>query len=137
MEIFLQVKNIQDPDFGPYKWAKVQMQVGPGIVFLPFLASTILINAYCTGEFVEMTRTVVTVLLFNSGLLVWRIWKNVKGVGGGNSSRRLQTLIRILMESGVLYLAMSIAHFIAYFGHSGFAIHMNGGMVSPRKLGRG
>jgi hypothetical protein len=26
--------------------------VGPGIVFLPFLASTIALNAYCTGEFV-------------------------------------------------------------------------------------
>jgi hypothetical protein len=42
--------------------------------------------------------------------------------------------MRILMESGVLYLAMSIAHFVAYFGHSGFAVHMNGGIVSRQKF---
>lgn len=34
------------------------------------------------------------------------------------------------MESGVLYLAITIAHFVAYFGHSSFALHMNGGLVS-------
>ncbi|EKM84326.1 hypothetical protein AGABI1DRAFT_124647 [Agaricus bisporus var. burnettii JB137-S8] len=110
MQIFLQVKNIENPNFGPYSWAKVHMQVGPGIVFLPFLASTIVLNAYCTG------------------LLIWRIWKNVKRVGNSTSSRQLQILIRILMESGVLYLAITIAHFVAYFGHSSFALHMNGGL---------
>jgi hypothetical protein len=53
MQLFLQIKNIHDPNFGPYQWAKVNMNVGPGIVFLPFLASTIALNAYCTGEFIN------------------------------------------------------------------------------------
>lgn len=65
MQIFLQVKNIENPNFGPYSWAKVHMQVGPGIVFLPFLASTIVLNAYCTGEFVEMTLALSDLTYFS------------------------------------------------------------------------
>ena len=37
LEIYLQIEHIHHPDFGPYRWAKVNMDVGPGIVFLPFL----------------------------------------------------------------------------------------------------
>lgn len=50
MQLFLQVKNIHDKNYGPYRWSTVSMTVGPGIVFLPFLASTIALSAYCTGE---------------------------------------------------------------------------------------
>jgi hypothetical protein len=53
MQTFLQIKNIHDPNFGPYRWSKVNMNVGPGIVVTPFLASTIVLNAYCTGEFLR------------------------------------------------------------------------------------
>lgn len=38
------------------------------------------------------------------------------------------------MESGVLYLAMSIAHFVSYFGHDDFTVHMNGTLVSPHDV---
>jgi hypothetical protein len=34
------------------------------------------------------------------------------------------------MESGILYLSISIAHFAAYFGSDNFAIHMIGTLVS-------
>ncbi|XP_006453894.1 hypothetical protein AGABI2DRAFT_175644 [Agaricus bisporus var. bisporus H97] len=108
MQLFLMIKHIDNPDFGPYEWANVNMDVGPGIVFLPFLASTIVLNAYCTG------------------LIIWRVRKSLKFVGKSASARQLQILIRILMESGVLYLVMSIAHFIAYFGHDNFPVRMNG-----------
>jgi hypothetical protein len=134
LETFLQVKNIKDPNFKPFKWAKVEMQFDSGIVFLSFLASTIVINGYCTGELVETIQTVLTDLLSNLGLLVWRIWKNVKRVGSSSSSRQLQTLMRILMESGVLHLTMSIVHSITFFSHSGFAIQMNGDLVSRQKM---
>ncbi len=49
LEIFLQIVHIDDPDFGPYEWASVNMNVGPGIVLIPFWLSTIVLNAYCTG----------------------------------------------------------------------------------------
>jgi hypothetical protein len=58
LQLFLQVKNIHEPSFGPYEWAKVIMHVGPGIAIIPFLASTILLNVYCTGEFSKATRLV-------------------------------------------------------------------------------
>jgi hypothetical protein len=60
LQLFLQVKNIHDPDFGPYDWATVNMSVGPGIVIIPFLASTIILNAYCTGEFADAEKKVVS-----------------------------------------------------------------------------
>jgi hypothetical protein len=67
-----------------------------------------------------------------AGLLVWRIWKTLKSGDAQNSSvtNRLQFLNRILMESGVLYLSISIAHFFVYFGHDNFAIHMIAMIVS-------
>ncbi|KAF7783903.1 hypothetical protein Agabi119p4_68 [Agaricus bisporus var. burnettii] len=108
LQLFLQVKNLHDPNFGPYEWATVNMNNGPGIVIIPFLASTILLNAYCTG------------------LLIWRIKTALKGDETSNAARQLQVLIRILMESGILYLSISIAHFVAYFGHDTFAVHMIG-----------
>lgn len=57
IELFLQVKSLHDPNYGPYKWASVNMKVGPGIAIIPFVASTILLNAYCTGKFVETTNS--------------------------------------------------------------------------------
>lgn len=38
------------------------------------------------------------------------------------------------MESGVLYLSISIAHFLASFGNSSFAIYMLGEMVRVGSL---
>ncbi|KAF7770717.1 hypothetical protein Agabi119p4_6691 [Agaricus bisporus var. burnettii] len=102
------VKNIHDKNYGPYRWSTVSMTVGPGIVFLPFLASTIALSAYCTG------------------LLIRRLWIFLKDSENSSTTRQIQFLIRVLMESGVLYLAISIAHFFVYFGHDNFAIHMVG-----------
>jgi hypothetical protein len=135
MQTFLQIKNLHDPNFGPYQWSKVDMNVGPGIVAVPFLASTIVLNAYCTGEFVECKREKETSdkqRLFVLGLLVWRVWKTLQHRDSESSNAppgRLQFLIRILMESGVFFLSISIAHFLVYFGHDNFAIHMIGPLV--------
>lgn len=67
--------------------------------------------------------------VFGSGLLIWRIWKSLKHDESSSAARQLQIIIRILMESGVLYLSISIAHFAAYFGHDNFAVHMIGTLV--------
>lgn len=50
LQLFLQIVNIHNPNFGPYQWAAVNMTVGPGIVLTPFWASTATLNAYCTSE---------------------------------------------------------------------------------------
>ncbi|KAF7783904.1 hypothetical protein Agabi119p4_69 [Agaricus bisporus var. burnettii] len=113
LQLFLQVKNLHDPNFGPYRWAKVNMNVGPGIVAIPFVASTILLNAYCTG------------------LLIWRIRRALKHDESSSAARQLQILTRILMESGILYLSISVAQFVAYFCPNNFAIHMIGTIHTP------
>jgi hypothetical protein len=139
MQTFLQIKNLHDPNFGPYEWSKVDMDVGPGIVAVPFLASTIVLNAYCTGESVDRKREKTTSdkrRIFVLGLLVWRIWKTLKHRDNedGSAPGRLQFLIRIFMESGVFFLSISIAHFLVYFGHDNFAIHMIGTLVRLCKI---
>ncbi|XP_006453885.1 hypothetical protein AGABI2DRAFT_113642 [Agaricus bisporus var. bisporus H97] len=57
-EIFLFVKGLHDPNYGPYRWAKVNMDVGPGIIATPFVGSTILLNAYCTGGLPGMANLI-------------------------------------------------------------------------------
>lgn len=49
LQLVLQIVHTHNPDFGPYHWAAVNMDVGPGIALTPFWASTIALNAYCTG----------------------------------------------------------------------------------------
>lgn len=108
LQLFLQIVNVHNPDFGPYQWAAVNMSVGPGIVLTPFWASTAALNAYCTT------------------MLIWRIWKASKKGENGTLARQLQFLVRILMESGILYLSVSLAHLFVWFGQNGFAIRLLG-----------
>jgi hypothetical protein len=42
-----------------YQWAGVNMDVGPGIVLLPFWGASTMLNAYCTSESVNE---------------MWRVW---------------------------------------------------------------
>lgn len=69
-------------------------------------------------------------IYFVSGLLIWRIRRVLKLDTNSSGARQLQMLTRILMESGILYLSISIAHFVAYFCYDTFAIHMIGTLVS-------
>ncbi|KAF9447168.1 hypothetical protein P691DRAFT_793765 [Macrolepiota fuliginosa MF-IS2] len=110
LQAYLQVKHIHDPDFGPYQWASVNMSVGPGIVLIPFWGSTVILNAYSTG------------------LLIRRIRKASGEGENPTMAKQLRHLLRILMESGILYLAVSIAHFFVWFGQDNFAIHVVGGL---------
>jgi len=111
LQIFLQTVHMNNPNFGPYQWAAVNMNVGPGIALTPLWASTTALNAYCTG------------------LLIWRIWK-VTRKGDSTFTKRLQFLIRILMESGILYLSVGLGHLFAWFGRNSFAISLLGTMNS-------
>ncbi len=127
LQIFLQVVHIHNPDFGPYQWAAVNMHVGPGIALTPFWASTTALNAYCTGKFAE--RLSVYKLTLVTGLLIWRI-RRVSNKGDVPFVKKLQFLIRVLMESGILYLSVGLAHLFAWFGTSSFAVSLLGTMVS-------
>lgn len=51
LQIYLQVAHTNNPDIGPYKWASVNMSMGPGIVLVPFWISTVLLNAYVSGDY--------------------------------------------------------------------------------------
>lgn len=48
----------------------------------------------------------------------------------GSSTKQLQFLVRILMESGILYLLVGLAHFFVWFGRNGFAVALLGTIVS-------
>jgi uncharacterized membrane protein YhaH (DUF805 family) len=51
LQIALMIENLHDPDFGPYRWADVNMVVGPGVALIPLLGSSIVLNVYCSSEF--------------------------------------------------------------------------------------
>lgn len=67
-------------------------------------------------------------------MLILRIWKASTKGERGSLTRQLQLLIRILMESGILYLSVSLAHLLVWFGQNGFAIRLLGTIVSVHKL---
>ncbi|KAJ3560055.1 hypothetical protein NP233_g11083 [Leucocoprinus birnbaumii] len=108
LQVYLEIVHINNPDFGPYKWAEVNMELGPGIVLVPFWASTITMNVFCTG------------------ILVRQVWKALRATHFNTSSRPLQFMLRILAESGILYLPISLAHLVVWFGENNFAIQMIG-----------
>ncbi|KAF7784954.1 hypothetical protein Agabi119p4_1119 [Agaricus bisporus var. burnettii] len=108
LQLFLMIENVHNPDFGPYKWATVNMVVGPGIALIPLLGLSIVLNVYC------------------SGLLIRRIWKSLQESGNSSSKTQLQLLIRVLLESGILYLSTSIVHFGIWFGYDNYPIHVMG-----------
>jgi hypothetical protein len=62
--------------------------------------------------------------------LIWKIWKTTKKSENNIGGNQLQFIARVLMESGFLYLAISIAHFIGWFSRDDFAINILGAMVS-------
>jgi hypothetical protein len=65
-----------------------------------------------------------------SGALIRPIWKASKAGENSTVSKQLQFLVRILLESGALYLTISLAHFVVWFGQSYFAVLLLGTMVS-------
>ncbi|KAF9449516.1 hypothetical protein P691DRAFT_667356 [Macrolepiota fuliginosa MF-IS2] len=115
LQTFLQVVHVHNQGFGPYHWASVNMAVGPGIVLLPFWASTVALNAYSTGLLIRRIKQA-------SGR------SYMTGESLNVVSTQFQFLIRILLESGVLYPAISIAHLSVWFGQNDFAVYLVGGI---------
>ncbi len=54
----------------------------------------------------------------------------VKDGESRNFAKKLQFLIRVLMESGVLYFVVGFAHLVVWFGRDSFAVTFLGTIVS-------
>ncbi|KAF9446494.1 hypothetical protein P691DRAFT_644857, partial [Macrolepiota fuliginosa MF-IS2] len=97
LQAYLQIMHTSDPLIGPYSWAQVNMTLGPGIVLTPFWGSTTVLNAYCTF------------------MLIYKIYQASKDSGNAASTTEFRFVIRVLAESGVLYMSVTIAHFVVWF----------------------
>ncbi|KDR77432.1 hypothetical protein GALMADRAFT_209796 [Galerina marginata CBS 339.88] len=88
-----------------HAWQPVNTKVGPGTILTPFWGSTVVLNAYSTG------------------FIAHRIWGVAKSSSkSGISTGHLRFVMRVLVESGGLYLAIATIHFLVWFTPSEFAI---------------
>ncbi|KAF9474375.1 hypothetical protein BDN70DRAFT_899007 [Pholiota conissans] len=82
----------------PKVWVPVNMTIGPGTILTPFWGSTIVVNFYATGR------------------IIYCIWKAAEAQKKALSpSRDLHFLIRVLLDSGMLYLLVTIPHFVVWW----------------------
>ncbi|TFK41536.1 hypothetical protein BDQ12DRAFT_663607 [Crucibulum laeve] len=95
-------------------WVPVNMKIGPGTILTPFWGSTIVVNIYVTS------------------MIVLRIWKAAKLSDSFNTGTKdLRFAIRILVESGALYLVVTIPHFIVWWTPNSMAIVLMGWINLP------
>ncbi|KAH9480022.1 hypothetical protein JR316_0006619 [Psilocybe cubensis] len=85
------------------------MTTGPGTILTPFWGCSIAVNLYSTG------------------VILHRIWLHVQEQTRFSSSlsasvRELRFVMRVLIESGALYLVITIPHFIVWWTPSSTAI---------------
>ncbi|KAF8178704.1 hypothetical protein BJ912DRAFT_1146192 [Pholiota molesta] len=88
-------------------WKLVNTAVRPGTIMMPFWALTIVLNSY------------VTFMIVRRIYLVARV---SKASVAKPAIHQLQFVMRILIESGSLYLAVAIAQFISWWTPNGYAI---------------
>ncbi|KAF8959370.1 hypothetical protein BDZ97DRAFT_1922901 [Flammula alnicola] len=91
-------------------WQPINMTVGPGTILTPFWGSTIILNGYSTF------------------MIVRRIYLVAKASKASSSAHQLRFTMRILIESGFLYLATAIAHFVVWWTPNAFAISVISGI---------
>jgi len=88
-------------------WQPVNSTVGPGTILTPFWGSTLVLNAY------------------TSSFIIYRIWKVAKSSSkDGTSTSQIRFVMRILIESGVLYFSTTLAHFVVWWTTNAFAINI-------------
>ncbi|KAF9557008.1 hypothetical protein CPC08DRAFT_710733 [Agrocybe pediades] len=90
-------------------WTPVNMNTGPGTILTPFWGCSIAVNIYSTS------------------VILYRIWLHVKeqtkhSAALSASVRELRFIMRVLIESGALYLMITIPHFIVWWTPSTTAI---------------
>lgn len=63
-------------------------------------------------------------------MIVRRVYKVAKESKGSTSVHQLQFVMRVLIESGFLYLAVALAHFISWWTPNSYAIEVISAIVS-------
>ncbi|KAF8186764.1 hypothetical protein BJ912DRAFT_970649 [Pholiota molesta] len=94
-------------------WIGVNMTVGLGTVLTPFWATTILLNAYTMC------------------MLMYRIWNVARTSVVPDNVQPFLFAFRILGESGFLYFATTITHFIVWWTPCNLAIRLASQMNIP------
>jgi hypothetical protein len=79
----------------------------------------------------RMITQTIRRLTFWAALMIRRLWKSREESEFGSSRRHLEFLIRVFMESGILYLLTSIAHFGIWLSYDNYAIHVISSIVRP------
>jgi len=85
-------------------WLPVNMSIGPGIILIPFWASTIVLNVYATS------------------MIIRRLCHLSRDTFSDESTRVIKFVASLIIESGALYLVAGIAHFVAWWTPNDFAI---------------
>ncbi|KAF8893174.1 hypothetical protein CPB84DRAFT_1320597 [Gymnopilus junonius] len=99
-------------------WIPVNMTVGPGTILTPFWGTTIVVNIYATGVI---------------GYKLWKRGKAQSKVDTSTSTGELRVfkLMQIIIESGVIYLLVTIPHFIVWWTTDNLAIVILGWINLP------
>ncbi|KAF9444031.1 hypothetical protein P691DRAFT_368798 [Macrolepiota fuliginosa MF-IS2] len=111
LHIHMMTAQANGSNIEPYSLGPITA-FGPGVVLLSFLASIAVLNAYSTL------------------VLIHRIHKVVKQTEGSNSTKNFRHIIRILAESGFLYLSVTLGHFVAWLTANNMAIEALRTLVS-------
>lgn len=127
--MYLQIAHRHNPNLGPYVWASVNMTIGPGIVLIPFWGSTTVLNMYCTSESSPLLVFAIT-LIRNLALLVKRIYRASVKSEISAAAKQFRLIAISVAESGIIYMSISLAHFLVWFGYDNFAIQIISILVS-------
>lgn len=132
LQMYLQIVHTHNALIGPRTWGAVNMSIGPGIAIIPFLAATIILNSYTTCALFSPLRAIVAkrVLGTFADMLIRRIYQVATKCDTATSTRQFRFIIRILAESGLLYLSITTAHFVAWFTTNDVAVQVLSMIVS-------
>lgn len=134
LQAYIQIVQLSDLKL----WLPVNMSIGPGIILIPFWASTIVLNVYATCENIRSMssyKTIwLTVYFFPSPLavmIVRRLHQLSRDAFSKDSMRSIKSVTFLIIESGVLYLVAGIAHFVVWWTPNDFAIAVISNIVRP------
>ncbi|KIJ41913.1 hypothetical protein M422DRAFT_780142 [Sphaerobolus stellatus SS14] len=94
-------------------WHPINTSVGPGAILTPFWGATMLLNMYATP------------------MIALRIWQVTKKSEGDTSIQSLRFVMRVLIESGFMYVVVTTSHFVVWWTPNSYAIAIISAMNTP------
>ncbi|KIJ24880.1 hypothetical protein M422DRAFT_274244 [Sphaerobolus stellatus SS14] len=86
-------------------WHPINTTVGPGPILAPFWASTLVLNLYATP------------------MIAFRIWRVTKDSAVDSQSlQSIRFVMRVLIESGFMYVVVTLSHFVVWWTPNTYAI---------------